>query len=204
MALLKFLVIGFLITLFTPYCLACSIAPVLANVPQNQQETYKKTLLEYGDRIRSSDKRQLLKTLYRDSEHIYIGKVEQLLIGKESTKAGEASEKSWAYIKVSRGWKKGKSKYFSLVYEPRNYIIPCSTSLYYKLEQGRTYLFYENLNKIVTAIPKYSGTVIKHSNNNSDNPKFLVNTQHLGASEWYYARSNQIKYNNLDNHLHMK
>lgn len=180
--------------------MACSIAPVLANVPENQQKVFKRVISENHDRMRKASKVERLDKLYRDSEHIYIGKVEYLLLGKERKKYNDPPSKSWAYINISEGWKKEKVRHFGITYDPPMNI-PCSSSVFYSLKKDQTYLFYESLGAIISAIPMHSGIIIQHSSKNEINPKYLANTQHLGTSDWYYARTSDIKYNTSNNRI---
>jgi hypothetical protein len=200
--LLKQLIINFLITFFTPYCVACSIAPVLANVPENQQKVFKRVISENHDRARKAGKVERLDKLYRDSDHIYIGKVEYLLLGKERKRYTDPPTKSWVYINISEGWKKGKVRHFGIAYDPPMNI-SCSPSVFYTLKQDQTYLFYESLGEIISATSMHRGVVIKHSRKNEINPMYLTNTQYLGTSDWYYARTSDIKYNTPNNRIEL-
>jgi len=166
---------------------ACSIITTNpTNIPPDRLEAYNKAKSFLADQSVIKGSNAFYDKLYDSSKYIYVGKVSTVLSKNEQIADSENIDSNLAYIKVSKGWKKGKVRNLQLKFPDEQ--STCANLYTYKLEARLSYLFFENHRGLLTALP-----LNKKSDSNNWGAKAIA---YYGDVDWYYSRNSNIHYAN--------
>jgi len=166
---------------------ACSIVTTNpTDIPPDRLRAYNKAKSILADQSVIKGSNAFYDKLYDSSKYIYVGNVSTILSKNEQITDSKNVDSNLAYIKVSKGWKKGKVRNLQLKFPDEQ--STCANSYAYKLETKLSYLFFENHRGLLTALP-----LNKKSDSNNWGAKAIA---YYGEVDWYYSRNSNIHYTN--------
>ncbi len=179
----------FALLLFNQQALACSTTSeqpkTLPDLPPDRLEAYKKAqaIIHQGKYKKGTP--GFYQELFDTARHVYIGRISLILEKSDRADESKKDDASYAYVKVSKGWKSGKVRDVRLRV-PKQEVL-CDPRYSYRLKEKQRYLFFESRKGLITALPIDSKI--------ADNRYAAQAIKYYGQSDWYYSRNTTIHYN---------